>query len=81
MTCCRQQFELAHDMLVRHAGEEEAADEVVHADRRLDAADGGDALVGVADDEAVAADLVVLADRRALLAISGCDQPPPYSSR
>src|SRR5687768_4549295 len=62
-----QELELLHYVFVRHAGEVQPADEVVHAKGIGKTPDGHDTVLWVAYDKAVAAKRLKLIDRRLVL--------------
>src|SRR5262249_61759817 len=60
-----EEFELTHDVAVRHAGKEGPTDEMSHAVLLDEAADLGHALLGAGGDEAILHELVeIRRDRR-----------------
>src|SRR5688500_15813194 len=62
----RDELELAHDVPVRHAGEEQAADQVVHPVLLDEWLEVPDHLVGIADEEAVLLDRVEIGGDRSV---------------
>ena len=63
----RQQLQLAHNVLVRHAREIQPADQVIDAEGFYKTLDLRDTLVGIADNEAIVPQCFELIDRRCVL--------------